>query len=661
MILNLLAILVSFSSTLFIFRGSFTGKFLGEIFDTRLMIVLHEHWFRFFTGKTTFLDAGFFYPYPRSFALTDTFLLTGVTHSLIRTAGLDVIDSWIISQAFWVFIGLIGWYLLAKLVINNKFLQIITVPLIATSFSFVAHLNERPNVVPYLLVSWVFYFVFYFYLSKNRIKFTLSFGMSILSIPLIVLTSWYAGFLIVIFFTTLILMSILLKAPYLNIFLNKVKNINLKTFLPFGILSFFLTILWAYIYLPELSNSAEVARPKSEVIDGSPTFVDLFNTSALGGSQYFLLFSNSYEVMEENKIGISFLPFLVLIILLLSFQRKNELTQLIHNKRLIYSSLLASLFIEILIIKFSERNSIFIFLFDNISFLKSIRTPVRWHIYFMFLILFLVVYLIDKIIQDKNKLATLLWLLIPIFLLVEQQRISPGLWVKSEFIDQNLLGYQNKVNNCDAFVLDRPNTGYWSDMIQSLPLSIYLDKPTANGYSGSVPKDYPSFNWYSDGDLPAIATWLQKNDALRGTCFLDGYNFENVSKFDKNTIDFIPASGFTGLEKSKTNTWTWSVWEKSNFFIHSFKNNKIVGTMSFTLEIPECLDKASFLLKGKTVDVEISILESKSKKIEIPIRISEWERLEFTIEKDPGFCSVEGDPRELHFSIKDVKVIAARG
>lgn len=654
------AILVSFASTAYLFRGLYEGIYIGEIFDTRLMIVLHEHWFRFFSGKTSFLDAGFFYPYPRSFALTDTFLLTGVTHSLIRTTGLDVIDSWIASQAFWVFLGLIGWYLLAKLVIDNKFLQIIIVPLIATSFSFIAHLNERPNVVPYLLASWVFYFIFYFYLSENRTKFTLSFGMSILSIPLIVLTSWYAGFFIVIFFTTLILMSILLKAPYLKTFLNKVKNINLKTFLPFGILSFFLTFLWAYIYLPELSNSAEVARPKSEVIYGSPTFVDLFNTSALGGSQYFLLFSNSYEVMEENKIGISFLPLLVLIILLLSLQRKNEVTRLINYKGLIYSSLLASLFIEILIVKFSERNSIFIFLFDNISFLKSIRTPVRWHIYFMFLILFLVVYLIDKIIKNKNKLATLLLLLIPILLLIEQQRTPPGLWVKSEFIDQNLLRYQNKVKNCDAFVLDRPNTGYWSDMIQSLPLSIYLDKPTANGYSGSVPKDYPSFNWYSDGDLPAIATWLQKNDVLRGTCLLDGSNFENISQFDKNTIDFIPGSGFTGIEKSKANTWTWSVWEKSNFFMQSFQNNKIVGTMSFTLEIPECLDSASFSLKGKSVNMKISISDTKFKEIEFPIIISEWERLEFTIEKDSGFCSVEGDPRELHFSIKDVKVIATR-
>lgn len=655
MAINFLAILISTISSAYLFRGLWSGRFIGEIFDTRLMIVLHEHWFRFFSGKTSFLDAGFFYPYPRSFGLTDTFLLTGITHSVARIAGFDVIQSWIISQIVWVLIGLIGWYFLAKKLLTNRFLQLLTIPLIATSFTFVAHMNERPNVIPYLLVSWIFVALFNFYDSENKKLNSIYFGLSLVFIPLIVLTSWYAGFFIVIFILTLLLVSSILKAKYLKIILTKIRNIDLFYFAPFAVLSFALTSLWAYIYLPELENSAEVARPKSEVINGSPRFVDLFNTSALSGSRFPLLPTASYEIMEENKIGIGLLPILVFLFLIIFFWKYHANQISTHSKSLLISTIITGFLIELIIMKINN-NSIFIFLFDNISFLKAIRTPVRWHIYFLFLILILILYLIDQLANKKNFYFNLLLLALPFLLLIEQQRTAPGLWQRDEFLDQNLISYQNKLSDCTAFVLDQPETGYWSDMIQALALSIYVNKPTANGYSGSVPKNYPSFDWYSDGNLTAMGDWLKKNDALSGVCLLDGFNFENISKFDGNSVQFMPGSGFTGLEKSKENSWAWSVWQQSSFFIHNFKSNQILGNLTFTIELPECLSGANFEIKGDNIFQRISITDAKSAQLQLPISLAAWERTKFTISTDAGFCQISDDPRELHFSIKNAQV-----
>ncbi|MGA0986050.1 MAG: hypothetical protein ACO3TD_03920, partial [Candidatus Nanopelagicales bacterium] len=100
--------------------------------------------------------------------MTDTFLLTGVTHSFFRLFRVNIVDAWAISQFIWIFVGLIGWFFLAKTFLSNKTLQILIIPLIATSFPFVAHLNERPNVIPYLLSSWVFFFLIKFYQSKLK-------------------------------------------------------------------------------------------------------------------------------------------------------------------------------------------------------------------------------------------------------------------------------------------------------------------------------------------------------------------------------------------------------------------------------------------------------------------------------------------------------------
>jgi len=650
------AILISLASSAYLFRGYLSGIYIGEMFDTRLMIILHEHWFRFFAGKTSFLDAEFFYPYPRSFALTDTFLLTGITHSILRVLGLEIINAWALSQFIWIFIGLLGWFFLARKFIKNKFLQLLTIPLIATSFPFVAHLNERPNVVPYLLASWIFLFLFNFYFADSKKQISLNLGLSIVVLPLIVLTSWYAGFFIVIFLFLLILISLIARAVYLREFFGKLKNLDAKIFTPFALISVVLTSFWAYIYLPELSNSAEVARPTSEVIDGSPAFLDILNTSAMGGSKLFSFFNTPYVVMQENLIGLS-IP-LVLFVIALAIIAFIFIPNLISNKvkQFIILLLASGLIIEFLIIKFFNNSSIFIILFEQISFLKSIRTPVRWHIYFTFLLILILVYFVDMFLKTANKRMSVLIILIPLLALVEQQRTPPGLWTADEFIDENLLSYEGKTTNCAAFVLDQPNAGYWQDISYAMALTLFIDTPTVNGYSGSRPANYPSFSWYSDGDLPAIGRWLTFNNKLENVCMLDGTNFESIAQFDDDTFKVVPGQGFTGLETLESDYWTWSVWEKSSMYIQSFKDLDKSGVLKFTIQTPKCLENANFKISIRNDLYETATRASNSTTLEIPITIMAWERLPIVFEKDPGFCTVDGDPRDLHFSVKNLLI-----
>lgn len=654
MLMLFIGLSASLISTAYLFRGLSNGFYLGEIFDTRLMVILHEHWFRFFAGKTSFLDAEFFYPYERSFALTDTFLLSGITHSLLRVLGLDLINAWAVSQFIWIFIGLLGFFLLAQKIIQNRLLQVLSIPLIATSFPFIAHLNERPNVIPYLLSSWVFLFLFNFYFSKSKNQSSLYIGLFLIAIPLIVLTSWYAGFLLVVYLTVLLILSLLVKASYLKTLKNNLRSLNYLILTPFFFSATALTSLWAYIYIPELSSSAEIARPLSEVVNGSPAIRDLFNNSAMGGSQIFTFLNTEYRLGQEELVGMSFFLIISVAVLGITGIIASRARFSSASSQFLLISTLAAGLIEILIIKFSSEYSFFIFLFEKISFLKSIRTPIRWHIYFYILLIFILVFLIDRFLKNTTARLKYLLLLLPLVLLFDQQRVAPGLWQKDEFIASDLLSYQGKLKNCDAFVLDRPDTGMWLDIIESLALTVYVNKSSVKGYSGSRPQNYPSLSWYVDGDLPAIGNWLSNNPKAGEVCFLDGINFKNILKYTPARIDYSVGRGFTGIEKTKNSSWSWSVWQSSTFYVQSFKSNDHLTTFEFNIETPACLDNSKFEVKINGIIYTYELIQANSLKVQIHLLVPAWERIPVEIKKNEGFCKVGDDPRELHFSIKDV-------
>jgi len=259
-------------------------------------------------------------------------------------------------------------------------------------------------------------------------------------------------------------------------------------------------------------------------------------------------------------------------------------------------------------------------------------------------------------LKTPNKRISLLIILIPLLVLVEQQRTPPGLWTTDEFIDENLLSYTGKTKNCAAFVLDQPNAGYWLDISHAIALTLFIDTPTVNGYSGSRPANYPSFSWYSDGDLPAIGRWLTFNDKLENVCMLDGTNFESIAQFDDDTFKVVLGQGFTGVETLESDYWTWSVWEKSSMYIQSFKELDKLGVLKFTIQTPKCLENANFKISIRNDLYETVISASNSTTLEIPITIIAWERIPIIFEKDPGFCNVNGDPRDLHFSVKNLQI-----
>ena len=83
-----LRMLVLFSTsilaTLFAYRPVFQGRLLGDPFDARLQVILHEHWWRWFNGLTEFRNTEFFFPYKTALGYSDVFFTQGIIYSLFR-------------------------------------------------------------------------------------------------------------------------------------------------------------------------------------------------------------------------------------------------------------------------------------------------------------------------------------------------------------------------------------------------------------------------------------------------------------------------------------------------------------------------------------------------------------------------------------------------
>jgi len=643
-------------TTAFLYRKFFTESILvGEPFDTRLIVIIHEHWFKFLTGSNSFLDIKFFFPYEKSLAFSDTFLLTGLTHSVFRLLNFDIVDAWNLTQILWTAIGLLGWLLLGRKFIKNKILIISFPLLIGTTFAFKAYLNERPNVITYLFISWIFLFIVNFFKENQNKNFnSLNLGSALISFPLLVLTSWYPGFFVIIFVVCLFIILVLFSSKFRKKLFFSLSQLNYFVMMPFVFIAIFLSALWAYIYLPILRSVAESGRSLDEVIMTSPTVGQVFSTNALNGALLNFGVEQEYILGDQAQIGFSILILSILFFLLLPIL----VFQKIAIGDLRYQILLATLGIvalfEVVIVKFVNDRSFFMTLWENFAFVRSIRNPVRWHVFATFFIIVCIIFILDDIVFKQTKLKNVLPLVIVTLILIDQYRIAPGLWVKEEFIDKELLSYTDSIGPCDAYVLDRPNFAYWRDVINSIALTTLLNKPTVNGYSGGFPENYPGISWYSEGDLNALGNWISDYPELEKICLLDGINLQEPLFYNSGEVELVLGNGFTSTETDGVNSWFWSVWDSSEFYLYNLNPREQNLRLNFDFNSPSCLLSSSYEIQIGEKNFNLDLIKTNKLLLEQQINIQPWDRISIRVNSKQESCTFEGDPRTLFYSIKNL-------
>jgi hypothetical protein len=279
------------------FRNLINNLYVGEPFDTRLMIVVHEHWFWVFKGLREYDDLRIFYPFQNTLGFTDGFLIDGFIYSIIRSLKFSMIQSYNLTNIIILFISNIGLYLILKEIIKKKYLVLTLIYLISNGYILIAYLHLWPNTLGYLLISWPIYFMIRIYQKKNSNIFI---NLLFIFTPLYALSFWYPTFFL---FSALIVISLInlifknSRASFITRLQSVIKSVNYKIFL---LVSPMWIVSWLLFFQIYIKNSLNIRRDTVEILYG-PTIRDLFSTKLLGGSYFqpiydFLNFDQSKEV-----------------------------------------------------------------------------------------------------------------------------------------------------------------------------------------------------------------------------------------------------------------------------------------------------------------------------------------------------------------------------
>ena len=634
--------------TLYIFRPIFTGQLIGDPFDSRLMIVIHEHWWRWLNGLTDFRDLGFFYPFDKALGFSDTFLVPGLLYSILRFFSFGLAESWIITTFSVLVIGNLGWVVVAKRFIKTNTIKILFVATIVLSFSFTAYFAIDPNIVGYSLLSWFALLVYSIETEKIVSKKQLKIAFFIILFQLYALSFWYGAFFMGLIIFVRLLIGLIYskdKGNFKDLFSNL--RLNKKIWIVSAPVILFFTWIFLYVYL---SVAGAPIRPKSEMIINSPSPLMLLNAGS--PTQYGLensIFEGFYrffgfDLPFENLIGLGFAVTLIGVV--------SMAILLFLEKRTIKLWILSILITYLYFTKLVNDVSIHGLLFETIPGINSIRYPARFIIILGFGLIFMSFKLIDNRVGKgiRQFLKVPLYLLLVIMILDQIRGPFTG-WDKKLLINENLFSQAQEIkNNCDYFYFDHPG-GWWYDQIEAITFSTQVGIPTVNGYSGAFPGGYPIQSWNSTFGSLKIFDWISQIDATKRGCLLSGISDFKILNSETTLIDFI---GFTPKEEKGFDSWNWAVNNEPYLYVLSSTGSNL--RLTFEIETSKCFTNQNVIIQDVSLNQILKKVEvSGQEVVNIDLSFKESYLKQIKFSTDAGICKVAGDPRGLYFNVKNLK------
>jgi hypothetical protein len=274
---------LSISYTLFTYKSIFQGKLLGDPFDSRLQIVLHEHWWRWFNGLVGFRDTEFFYPFDKALGYSDVFFTQGIVYSFFRFIGFTLSSSWSITSIGLLLIGNLGWVFIAQKFVKNYVLQILMVLTFVSSLSFAYYFTLNPNIMGYSFISWFALFVINISKEKNRLIKNQKISIFITLFLIYALSCWYAAFFLGLVLTIRLLLEAVFRSKEFNFSLSKhgLQNLAKQYYLQAPIQLF---LIWLFVYVYVLVAN-DPSRSVNELLKNSPRVSYLANGSSADGTK----------------------------------------------------------------------------------------------------------------------------------------------------------------------------------------------------------------------------------------------------------------------------------------------------------------------------------------------------------------------------------------
>ena len=621
---------------------------LGDPFDARLMIVIHEHWFQWFHGLVDFRDTQFFYPYKTALGFSDVFLVQGFVYSFIRLIGFGLGNSWIITTMALLVIGNIGWVYLGRKFLTHKIVLFLYVLTTTLSISFVYYFTFNPNIVGYSYLSWISVFIINTVNEKNshrKLIKKLNFSVIFLVYSL---SCWYGAFFLGV------ILSIYLVIDKLYIWIkNKKIEFNVfkfkKVMLIYLPVQSFLVWVFYYVYVT-VANQPD--RPYFDLQRNSPNLLRLANgggpnESGINGALFGALyqkFNLDYEF--EYTIGIGIVTTILGLI--------SAIYLVVFSKKVgIFKLTIAFLIAYLFFVQIGETFSFHKIFFENIPGFNSIRFPGRFIIFIGYFFIFLIHLAVNEIMKKKSwkQTSKVFVLFLLLLTLLDQVRDPFRGWDKKLLTNEYLFSVKDEIlSKCDYFYFDYPG-GWWYDQIEAITFSAQIGIPTVNGYTGAFPPGYPTEEFHSEKMPLKIFDWINTIDKSERGCFITGVSPIRELKTDTTFIDFV---GFTNKETLGANSWQWAVSPYPYLYIVNQTNKNM--QLNFLVQTTSCFPDQ----KIKIIDVEdskevMTVGSSKGELVELYLNFQEKrvKRLELIV--DNAGCSLNNDSRTLYVNIKNFK------
>ena len=642
--------IVSVSYTLFTYKSIFYGKLLGDPFDSRLQIVLHEHWWRWFNGLVEFRDTEFFYPFDKALGYSDAFLTQGIVYSFFRFIGFEMASSWSITTIGLLLIGNLGWAFIAHKFVKSFVLQILTVLTMVSSLSFVYYFTLNPNIMGYSYISWIALLVNNISQEKDKLVKNRKISIFITLFLIYALSCWYAAFFIGLVLTSRLLLEFVFNRKNINFSQSEYsfKSIVRQYYYQAPLQ---LILIWLFVYI-YISVANDPLRSTAELVENSPRISYLANGSNVDGTKlsgaFFrhLYLNLGLDFDKEYGIGIGLLTsiFGLLSLGYVIYKRLFSISQ--------YLWICAIFFVYLYFHIWPNQVSIHKFLFESIPGFDSIRYPARYVILIGFSASLLIFFILDQILKDSSFKRRTLIFLVGSLIVVDQYRSPYKGWDSDSLVNLELMKQkQDIVTNCDYFYYDFPG-GWWNEQIEAMMFSIQIGVPTVNGYSGAFPPGYPIESFNSTSEPLKIFRWISEISRENRGCLVTGRTKIKSLNSNSESVEFV---GFTGEEKMGSSTWRWANSSSPYLYIYSRENS--LRNLKFSLKTSSCFENQTIRITDSQNNllVKDTIVE-KSQNYDLEVDLSNKFIKIIQFNTDAQVCKVKGDPRDLYFEIKNFSI-----
>ena len=523
----------AFGALIFFRRAFFTGfdKIFGNVGDSRLLVLLHEHWIDVLQGSTSWTSPIYFFPQKGVLGYSDTCLSNAVFYIPLRLAGLDMYAAFQWTLILLSLVGFLGVYRLTTYVVGTP--RYVAV-LLALTFAFSNNLYLKAGHSQMFAIYWIPLVLLALARSVVSTQLIRKFawgGAAGMLFGLVVYSNFYVGWFAAF---AALLVAIIFLALQLRAYGFQQTWKLVRSSLPSAVscLVGFLPAMipFAITYLPVLKLNG--GHSYEEAMSYAPGPGDLINVGSgniIWGATLNRIFSGSHSRLNNIELSLAITPMLTAVVLLCGLMVGLGLrTKRSTRAHLAISLVACVVMLAVTPVKFGF-GSLWTIPWHVVPGAVAIRAINRGQIIGS-LVATIAIALSASILRksqlslSQRRTWKTLGVAVLLLTVVEQYNVTDSSPLDRSDEMQLIVSTPDPPASCRSFfIVDPAGLPTYQSNLDAMIIAQSKHLPTINGYSGQLPAGWaldPSTPQYLDG----VRAWINVH-GLTNVC-----SYDRVSK-----------------------------------------------------------------------------------------------------------------------------------